>query len=486
MFRPLRTTLGFLIIAGATMPAWATPDFTNQGGVILSSASAQAVDTSTSPMRLYFLRDNRILSSTSTDGLIWSEESGIRLSTATSPLIAFSSITACSLLPLDTGGYRMLYSAITSPDTWEIYSATSSDGLAWANEAGARFTATAGTYLSDPRLIERTNGDWRVYYLVDVNGGNDLGDRQVGTSLSTDEGASWATGTLALAEQASELGVFVRSDNRVRLFLTQPLAGSTTASTVVSALAQGSSGLTFSVEDGVRISTDDATGALSYPTVFRSTDSFRQRMLYAFTAEGSTHPYIYSALTVKPDPTAITPTAINRTDPNTSYTITGEVFGSTPTVKLQRSGQSDITGTAVTRNSDISLTATFATNGQALGAWNLVVTNPDSAENTLSNAVTITFKEGNVSITDNLMRLSQGTIAQISVELFVEGTLKVSLYTLDGKLVRVLYNGDAILGTTTYTWDGKTADGNSVASGTYIVKVDGPKLDDAKKIVVIR
>lgn len=486
MFRSLQKALWLLIISCMAGPAWAVPDFTKQFSIVLSSASPQAVDTSTSPMRLYFIRDNRVLSSTSTDGVTWFTEPGIRLSTATAPLIAFSTITACDLMRLDDNGYRMVYSAISAPNIYEVYSATSADGLAWANEAGARISATAGTFLGFPRLMERSSGDWRVYYLFDSNGGDDYADRQIGTSLSTDEGASWATGTVALNEPAADLELLVRTDNRIRLFLTQPLSGSTTASTLISALADGSSGLNFTLESGVRLSTDEATGALSYPAVFRSTETFRQRMLYSFTMDGSTIPHVYTAITAKADPTALTPAAINRTDANSSYTITGEVFGSTPTLALQKSGQTDIAGTGVVRNSDQSLTATFATNGQALGAWNLLVTNPDGAQSTLANALSITFKEGSVSITDNLMRLSQATVAQIAVEVFIEGTVKVAVHTLDGKLVRIIYEGDAALGTTTYTWDGKTAEGNNVASGTYIIKVDGPKLDSVKKIVVIR
>src|SRR6185295_2041679 len=107
--------------------------------------------------------------------------------------------------------------------------------------------------------------------------------------------------------------------------------------------------------------------------IVRSTDTFRYRILYAFTVRGSTTPQTFTGLTTAPAPASMSPSQVNRTDPNGTFTIAGEIFASTPTVALRKSGQSDIAGTSVVTNSDLSLSADFATNAQELGTWGLVV-----------------------------------------------------------------------------------------------------------------
>jgi hypothetical protein len=74
----------------------------------------------------------------------------------------------------------------------------------------------------------------------------------------------------------------------------------------------------------------------------------------------------------------------NRAAVVVNCTITGAEFDDTPTVVLRMAGQSDIPGTAVIFNSDTELTCTFDTTGAAPGSWDLVVTNPDLGEGSLS------------------------------------------------------------------------------------------------------
>lgn len=471
----------------AAQPLFATPDFLKQSGIVLSTVTPQVVDTSTSPYRLYFLRNEfEIRSATSADGVSWFEEPGIRLSTATTPLVTVASVTGCGLLPITAGGYRMLYTVRSDTTSWNIVIATSSDGLAWANTSEIAFSFSSATFIGSPRLLKMTNGDWRLYFLKDINGGSDAADKQVHTALSTDEGVTWSTSALILAQQAGDISVATRTDSRVRLYMTQPLTGETTNSVVVSALSDSSAGSTFVMESGNRISTTSIAGQISSIAVFRSTDTFRFRLLYGFSPHTSTHTFAYAAFTSSPDVQSLSPSSIIRTDPNATLTVLGEIFGSTPTVRLTRSGEADVTGTSIVRNSDQSLTVTFATNGLGVGRWNVIVTNPDGVEGTLSNALNIDFASGVVGLLDNLLRPRNGNVTSINVTIFNAGQVTLDLYTLDGKLVNTLFNGDLPLGLSTFTWDGKTGGGNTVASGVYLLRVHGPKLDEIKKIVVIR
>ena len=76
---------------------------------------------------------------------------------------------------------------------------------------------------------------------------------------------------------------------------------------------------------------------------------------------------------------------------NVSATITGSDFLSGATVKLTKTGQTDINATGVTVVSSTKITCTLPLPSNAqVGAWNVVVTNPDSQSATLSDGFAIT------------------------------------------------------------------------------------------------
>lgn len=480
-----RFLVASVLLGFAVGSASAVPPFTIETGVRVSSGTPQAIDESTAPLRLYFLRDGVIRTATSTAGLTWGEEAGIRLSTATTPFIAFSSVTGATLLPLDAGGYRMLYSVVDSAGEFRIHSATSADGLAFANDGGVRIEIDGGsTFVGSPRLVERS-AVWRLYYVRDANTGNDEADYVVATVSSVDEGLTW-TSTAAFSPRVGEIGVSTRTDGRVRLVYTAPLIGGTTQTQILSALSTDANGTAFTAETGVRFSTTAAAGELSFPLLVRSTESFRWRLYTAFTAAGSTTPAIYSALTTEPDPTGVSPPAVSRAAGAQTFTVSGEVFSSTPAVLLRKTGQSDVPGTLVNRTSDLALDVVFNTNGLALGFWDLVVTNNDGVSATRANALLITFDPGSVTLTDNLFRPLIGDRTRIDVTQFADGRLRLTLWTLDGRLVRTLVDAVQPSGTFTTFWDGTNDQGQTVASGTYLLKSEGPKVDRIDKIILIK
>ncbi|MDP3396419.1 MAG: IPT/TIG domain-containing protein [Methanoregula sp.] len=78
---------------------------------------------------------------------------------------------------------------------------------------------------------------------------------------------------------------------------------------------------------------------------------------------------------------------------NASVIITdlaGTGFLSGATVKLTKSGQTDIVATGVTVVSATRITCTFDLTGKAAGPWNIVVTNTDTQTGTLTNGFTVT------------------------------------------------------------------------------------------------
>ncbi len=77
-----------------------------------------------------------------------------------------------------------------------------------------------------------------------------------------------------------------------------------------------------------------------------------------------------------------------------SAAVTGTDFQTGATVKLMRSGQSDIDATDVNVVSASQIMCNFDLNGAAAGQWNVVVTNPDSQSGELTNGFTVTLATG--------------------------------------------------------------------------------------------
>jgi hypothetical protein len=482
-----------LLAAAAAAPAGAVPVFSPDGFVSLSTATPLAFDSAaTYPMRLYFLRASSatdVLSATSPDGAAWTVEAGSRLSTGTVPSVSASSVTGMGLLPLNAGGFRAAYSIISTTGAWRVHTATSADGFAWANDTGTAFEYTGGTtFVGSPALVKLTSGDWRIYFTRDSNGGNDLPDRRVYTALSTNEGRNWGAASVVTSTTAYEVGAGKRTDGRVRLFYTQPTASGSSATVVVSALADDVNGALFTAEAGFRASTNSVDGSVSFPVPVRSTDSFRWRLYYGFSdpvqpSSGS----IYSRLTGPPDFASITPSSVFTSAGTVGFTVKGEVFSAgPPQVLARKAGEADVLGTAVNRIDDQTLNFNLNMQNQTIGFWDILVTNADGNSVQANARLLVDFAPGSVSLTNNLLRPRLGTVMNADVTIFNAGRVTLKLFTADGRAVRTLYDDVHAQGSFTVTWDAKDAAGATVASGLYILHSTGPRLDTRSKVLVIK
>ena len=92
-----------------------------------------------------------IYSATSSDGLTWENDPGIRLSDGAMP----------SVVRLDNGDWRMYYSGFGG-----IRSAISEDGLAFTEE-GVRIENHDDIQVRSSTVIRLDNGSWRMYYCED-------------------------------------------------------------------------------------------------------------------------------------------------------------------------------------------------------------------------------------------------------------------------------------------------------------------------------
>jgi hypothetical protein len=484
----------------AAAPAAAIPLFDKEAAIVLSSVTAQAFTGDTggaayAPLRMYYLpaissgaphasSGTAILSATSIDGVAFTAEAGVRVDTNTTPTVSASSITGCSVTPLQGGGFRMMYSIVSTTGAFRIHTTTSADGLAWGNQAAVAVDGGA-VYVGVPRVVVLNSGDWRMYYTRDSLGTGALSSRRIFTTRSADEGATWGASSIAVSTTAYEAGASKLTDGRVRLFFTQPPAGLSSATVIGSALSSDILANSFSIESGLRITTPTADGGLAFPVPVRATDTFRWRLYYSFFALNSSTGDLRSALVGRPAPDAVTPTLVFSNSGPVQYTISGDGFSTTPTATL-RLGALNFVDAAPVRNSDQSITATFNLQNQTLGTYDLIVTNADGVPGTLPSAVTLDFAPGFVLMTNNLLRPRTGGTTAIDITTFVQGRVGVRIIDSEGREIRTLFDAEQPAGTFRVNWDGKTATGAAASSGIYLAVITGPKLKSREKIVIVR
>jgi len=467
------------------------PSFTLEPGANLSSASLRAVLPDPAGYRLYFSTPAAfsVFSATSTDGVNWGVENGIRLSTDMAGFYS-SSITAMGVyadVAVTSGPYRAYYVGLSSTGVYSVLSATSTDGLAWGLDndfllqfggGTRRVLALAPYFLGSGKAV--------LYYVRDNGGAPDPASYRVYAATSSDGGNSFSGETQVLnSSGVFHVAVSSLTDGTLRLYASASLLGDATAARIISADSSDPAGLLFGAAQTV-FSTNPVTNVIGGLAVTRSTDTYSWRMLLSLRLGTSATDYVFGALTLSPEAYSFTPSSVFTDDTATDFTLTGEIFCSTaPAVTLTK-GADAVPVISVTRVSDMRLTVRANPNGQPLGNYTATVTNPDGGSAALPGALKVDFKPGFVKLTDNLFRPLKGGSAKIDVTIFYAGLVKATIYDLNGGLVRSLYNGPAAAGTNTYFWDGKTDSGSVAASGLYLLRVKGPKADVKQKIVLIK
>lgn len=107
----------------------------------------------------------------------------------------------------------------------------------------------------------------------------------------------------------------------------------------------------------------------------------------------------------------------------------------------------------------------------------------------ISNPIVTKSTSGQeVFIRDSVFNPMTGGKVKMEVVPKSDGNIKVQIFTIDGLLVKTIKDGDVQNGITqVIEWDGRNGSGNIVASGVYLLRVDGAGIDrKLKKIVVVK
>ncbi|MEI6386903.1 MAG: FlgD immunoglobulin-like domain containing protein, partial [Spirochaetota bacterium] len=95
-------------------------------------------------------------------------------------------------------------------------------------------------------------------------------------------------------------------------------------------------------------------------------------------------------------------------------------------------------------------------------------------------------QRGGVTIQSNVIDPTKGERTAIQVVLPQAGTLTVTIFTLDGDLVKKVFNDRQAAGSYTFFWDGRNLSGDAVARGVYFIRVVAQGIDEIRKVMVVR
>ena len=142
--------------------------FTLESGTRLTGTMPSLVKLPNGTWRMYFKSGTDVFkSATSTDGLTWKVEAGERLRSGgqNDP----DDIAHPTVVALPEGGYRMYYDGETRKTeqefTWRVLSATSTDGLNFVKDEGIRLDVNVEPLLSGLSFSAHALYEGGVYYL---------------------------------------------------------------------------------------------------------------------------------------------------------------------------------------------------------------------------------------------------------------------------------------------------------------------------------
>lgn len=492
--------LSLLLLAAAPL-GWATgskPVFTSSGTVL---ASATVSDVMPIPdgtgYRMYFTSAGYFMqSATSTDGINWSVEPGMRIST-TAGSLDVSSITAVTVYynSAATHKYTMYYVGINAAGLYSILRAYSADGVAFAKDYSSPIQLNSGlAYLGSPKAWPLSSTSMLLYCVYSASGDGIKSNYRAGYFTSTTHGTSFDSTPTALLSGTTVYALAVSSitsvtGGHVRMYTVTQSTYNTNGYQIYSWLSTNNGrAYASAAESGVRFSTITGTN-ISQLAIMRDANDWRWRLFGTMGSLTSTGT-VQNLLTLSPAIETVAPSLVYQSDPSTSFTVGGEIFSSSGalTATLYNSGGS-IPVTATTRNSDVSLTVSATTFAAPIGTYNLMVTDSGGNSGTFTDAVTIDYKPGNVDMYDSVYRPLKDSAAlnpKGVATVFTAGRLVVRVYTTNGQKVRTVFDSPVNAGTYTVSWDGKTDSGAYAASGMYLMHFDGPKLDSAAKVVIIK
>ena len=158
----------------------------------------------------------------------------------------------------------------------------------------------------------------------------------------------------------------------------------------------------------------------------------------------------------------------------------GKIFTSTDsgrTLELE-------TSTATENLNDVFMLS--SSQGSAVGASGRILRFSVSAPIT-PQSVVIPEAQGSLKAINNLVDPSKGEATTVQYAQKKAGKVTVTVHTMQGLKLRTLLDEARAAGTySDLNWDGKNDSGETVASGIYLLHIEGPEFSISRKIAVVR
>ena len=98
----------------------------------------------------------------------------------------------------------------------------------------------------------------------------------------------------------------------------------------------------------------------------------------------------------------------------------------------------------------------------------------------------VNLQKGGATILNNVIDPTRGDTVRLSYQLTQDGSVTVTVFTLDGDVVARLVNTSQTTGDYAVSWNGRNLAGNPVARGLYFIRIVAPGMDEIRKVLVVR
>ncbi|MBN2618591.1 MAG: hypothetical protein JXR64_09815, partial [Spirochaetales bacterium] len=95
-------------------------------------------------------------------------------------------------------------------------------------------------------------------------------------------------------------------------------------------------------------------------------------------------------------------------------------------------------------------------------------------------------QRGGVTILNNVINPLMGQKTELIVEQDKPGKSIISVFSIDGTLVKTIQNGRLSAGEYRYLWDGTNKADKPVARGVYFIKVIAPGINESRKVMIVK
>ena len=245
----------------------------------LTGFSINVISLSNQDYRAYYMGGTGgIVSALSSDGIVWTQESGQRLQGATNPWVFRTS----------DNRFRMIYERQDSGGNRTLYSAISIDGLNFTQEkqimAGTSVDINPQsntTFLSVPTGLSLGDGSLRMYFVSDGTA--------IRSAVSEDEGLTWSRDEGTRITNGVDPAIITLADDSYLMFYTD---WSSQYRIKRILYATSYDGLNFTTASSPFISEDDLTQSMMDPEVIPASNG-RYRLYFSY---GGATQRIYSCL----------------------------------------------------------------------------------------------------------------------------------------------------------------------------------------------